>query len=101
MSWGTCLAAHRTLPWAIGAVGFKSTYEGGALPGDARAKGLRLAACNSFDVERWTRQQEADESMTCRPRETRELESFMEMWDANLEDQGFLEPFQRTAWQRC
>ena len=52
-------------------------------------------------VERRNRQQELDGSLTCRPRETRELESFMEMWDANLEDQGFLELFQRTARQRC
>src|SRR6266481_9528343 len=41
-------------------------------------------------VERWNRQREADGSMTCRPRETRDLESFMEMWDANIHDQGFL-----------
>ena len=49
-------------------------------------------------VERWNRQQEADGSMTC---ETRDLESFMEMWDANIHDQGFLEAFQRTAGQQC
>jgi hypothetical protein len=52
-------------------------------------------------VERWTRQQEADGSMTCRLRETQDLESFMEMWDANIQHQGFLEAFQRTAGQRC
>jgi len=52
-------------------------------------------------VERWSRQREADGSMTCRPRETRDLKSLMEMWDANIHDQGFLEGFQRTAGQRC
>lgn len=53
------------------------------------------------DVERWTRQQEADESMTCRPRETHDLESFMEMWDANIHHQGFLEAFRRAVGQQC
>jgi hypothetical protein len=52
-------------------------------------------------VERWNRQQEADGSMTCQPRETRDLESFMEMWDANIRNQGFLEAFQRTVRQQC
>src|SRR5882672_9296621 len=52
-------------------------------------------------VERWNRQPEADGSMSCRPRETRDLESFMEMWDANIQDQCFLEAFRRTAGQRC
>ena len=38
-------------------------------------------------VERWNR--------------LRDLESFMEMWDGNIQDQGFLEAFRRTAGQRC
>jgi len=41
------------------------------------------------------------EHWNCRPRETRDLESFMDMWDANIQDQGFLEAFQRTAGQGC
>jgi hypothetical protein len=52
-------------------------------------------------VERRNRQREADGSMTCQPRETRDLESFMEMWDANLEGQGFLEAFNQTAGRQC
>jgi hypothetical protein len=52
-------------------------------------------------VELWTRQQEVDGSMTCKPGQTRDLESFMEMWDANLQDQGFLEAFHRTVGQQC
>ena len=52
-------------------------------------------------VERWSRQPEVDGSMTCRPRVTHDLESFMEMWDANLHDQGFLEAFRQTAGLRC
>ncbi len=52
-------------------------------------------------VECWNRQREDDRSVTCQPRETRDLESFMEMWDANLHDQGFLEASRRTAGQRC
>jgi hypothetical protein len=51
-------------------------------------------------VERRNRR-DADGSMTCQPRETHDLESFMEMWDANLEDQGFLEAFHRTAGRQC
>ena len=52
-------------------------------------------------VESWNRQRAADGSMTCRPQETRDLESFMEMWDANIQAQGFLEAFRRTRGQRC
>src|SRR5260370_39657662 len=52
-------------------------------------------------VELWNRQREADGSMTCRPRETRDLESFMEMWDANVHDHGFLVAFRRTVGQQC
>lgn len=52
-------------------------------------------------VERWSRLREADGSMTCRPAETHDLERFMEMWDANIHDQGFLEEFQRKARQPC
>ena len=52
-------------------------------------------------VERWSRLPEVDGSMTCWPRETRDLERFMEMWDKNLGDQGFLEAFHRSTEQRC
>ena len=52
-------------------------------------------------VERWCRRQESDGSMTCRPAETRDLEEFMEMWDANIRDQGFLGAFQRSLRQQC
>jgi hypothetical protein len=52
-------------------------------------------------VERWNRRGKVDGSMTCRPRETRDIEEFMQMWDANIHDQGFLEAFQRTAGRRC
>ena len=52
-------------------------------------------------VERWNRHREADGSMTCQPRETRDLERFMEMWDANLNDQGFLVAFRRTVGRQC
>lgn len=52
-------------------------------------------------VERWSRIQDADGSMTCRPAETRDLESFMEMWDTNIRDQGFFEAFQRAMRQPC
>lgn len=52
-------------------------------------------------VEHWNCRREADGSMTCLPRQTRDLESFMEMWDTNLRDQGFLEAFLRAARQPC
>jgi len=52
-------------------------------------------------VERWSRVREADGSMTCRPGETRDLESFMEMWDTNIRDLGFFEAFQRVVRQPC
>lgn len=52
-------------------------------------------------VERLNRQREADGSMSCRSRETRDLESFMEMWDTNIHDQGFLEAFHRAVGQQC
>ena len=52
-------------------------------------------------VERWTRQRETDGSMTCRPRETHDLERFMEMWDANIHHQGFVEAFHRAVGQQC
>lgn len=52
-------------------------------------------------VERWSRVKGADGSMTCRPAETRELEAFMEMWDANIRDQGFLKALQGSARQPC
>jgi len=52
-------------------------------------------------VERWNRRREADRSVTCQLRETRDLESFMEMWDANIHHQGFLEAFHRAVGQQC
>ena len=52
-------------------------------------------------VERWSRQCQSDGSMTCRPAETRDLEAFMEMWDTNIRDQGFLDAFQRSLRQPC
>jgi hypothetical protein len=52
-------------------------------------------------VERWNRRCGSDGSIFCRPRETRDLESFMEMWDANIHDQGFLEAFRRAVGQKC
>lgn len=52
-------------------------------------------------VELWNRLREADGSMTCRPRETRDLDRFMEFWDANIHDQGYLEAFERNAGRQC
>lgn len=52
-------------------------------------------------VERWNRRCDSDGSMICRPRETCDLESFMEMWDTNIHDQGFLEAFRLAVGQKC
>jgi hypothetical protein len=52
-------------------------------------------------VERWNRRREADGSMICRPSETRDLESFMDLWDANIHYQGYLEAFHGNAGRQC
>ena len=52
-------------------------------------------------IEWWNRWRASDGPMTCRPRETRDFQSFMQMWDVSLQDQGFVEAFRRTAGQRC
>ena len=52
-------------------------------------------------VARWNRRRDADGSVTCQPRETLDLESFMEMWDANIHHQGYLEAFHRAVGQQC
>jgi hypothetical protein len=52
-------------------------------------------------VERWNRRCDSDGSIFCRPRETRDLERFMELWDANIHDQGFPEAFRRAVGQTC
>jgi hypothetical protein len=47
-------------------------------------------------AERRNRWRDGDGSVVCLPTVTRDLETFMRTWDANLRDQGFLEAFRRS-----
>jgi hypothetical protein len=49
-------------------------------------------------VEQWSRLGDDAGNLHCLPRLTRDLERFAEMWDRNLQAQGFLEAFRR---QKC
>lgn len=46
-------------------------------------------------IERWARRRSDRGDAVCRSGEVRELEQFAELWDRNLEQQGFLAAFRR------
>ncbi len=46
-------------------------------------------------VERWARQRNDRGDTVCKSGEVRDLERFADLWDRNLEAQGFLEAFRR------
>ena len=52
-------------------------------------------------IEHWNRRRDADGSIISNPHETRDFEKFMEIWDQNIFDQGFLQAFQRTTRRPC
>ena len=46
-------------------------------------------------IERWARRRSDRGELICKSGEVRELEQFAELWDRNLDQQGFLEAFRR------
>jgi hypothetical protein len=46
-------------------------------------------------IERWSRQRSDRGELICKSGGVRELEQFAQLWDRNLDQQGFLEAFRR------
>jgi hypothetical protein len=51
-------------------------------------------------IERWARRSGERGDTGCKSTEVRELEQFADLWDRNLENQGFLEAFRRGRLAR-
>lgn len=51
-------------------------------------------------IERWARRRSGRGDTVCKSGEVRELEQFADLWDRNLEQQGFLAAFRRGRLAR-
>jgi hypothetical protein len=51
-------------------------------------------------IERWARQRSHCGELICNSGQIRELEQFAQLWDRNLDQQGFLEAFRRGRLDR-
>ena len=46
-------------------------------------------------IEHWSRFRVGEDKVVCLPRRTRDMQTFADLWDRNLKEQGFVEAFRR------